>query len=47
MTSYVVALAASLLLLFLFQRLDPSWSVSAARVVVLGFPAAIGARLAG
>lgn len=42
MTSYVVALVASLLLLFLFQRLDPSWRVSAGRVVVLGFPAAVG-----
>ncbi len=42
MASYVVALAACLLLLFLFQRLDPSWRVSIGRVVVLGFPAAVG-----
>lgn len=44
--SYAVALAGGALLLALYQRFDGSWQVMLSRVVVLGFPAAIG-RAAG
>ena len=42
MASYVVALVASAVMLWLFQRSDTSPSVALSHVIVLGLPAAIG-----
>jgi putative integral membrane protein (TIGR02587 family) len=42
LVSYLVALVVSALLLWLFQRGDAPWSDLLTRVVVLGFPAAVG-----
>ena len=42
LASYVVALAASATMLWLFQRADASANVTLAHVIVLGLPAAIG-----
>jgi putative integral membrane protein (TIGR02587 family) len=42
MASYVVALAASAAMLWLFQRADTPPSVALSHVIVLGLPAAIG-----
>ena len=42
MASYVVALAASAVMLWLFQRADTPPSVALSHVIVLGLPAAIG-----
>jgi putative integral membrane protein (TIGR02587 family) len=39
---YLVALAASALMLWMYQRIDGPWHVDFAHIIVLGLPAAIG-----
>lgn len=39
---YIVALASAALMLWLFQRHELPWHVAVNRVIVLGFPAAVG-----